>query len=303
MSSIKGRTDIEAAELRTLTEAQLARLNFKSDAAKSLPQQITKIQQVISKKSAALNDANSKVASLTAQLEEASTRASSLHVAVDDLQSKLQSLLTQCAGAAPVAARTSLTDEQNKHVQTMHQFGSLLPPELANGFNEAMRHIMQLMNVQAQVIHVDSHVESPMTAASDGYGYSTPEPTATAVDSPTPGSSEANLGDSSRASEASAWSRARRGRSPRSQRGAALDSNLFGESSEVRSRSHGLSPNSAASSCSVRRRLRGKQAVSAHSAFRPLSANSASHGEQPSGPRYFSSEALPPSSAETKEDA
>jgi hypothetical protein len=298
MSSIKGRSDIEATELRALTEAQISRLRLQSESAKSMPQQIVKIQQAISKKTKVLNDANAEVANLTSKLEDASAKAGSANSSLEELQIKLNALLSQCS--VPVAVRTSLTDEQTKHVQSMNQFGSLLPPELANGFNEAMRHIMQLMNVQAPVIQVDS----PMTATNDG--YSTPEPTATAVDSPTPGGSggsDALLGDSSRASEASAWSRARRGRSPRSQRGVGLDSNLFGDPSEVRSRSHGLSPHSAASSCSVRRRLRGKQAVSAHSAFRPLSANSASHGEQPSGPRYFSSEALPPSSAETKEDA
>ena len=75
MSSIKGRSDIEATELRALTEAQISRLRVQSDSSKTMPQQIVKIQQAISKKTKALNDANSEVANLTSKLEEASAKA------------------------------------------------------------------------------------------------------------------------------------------------------------------------------------------------------------------------------------
>ena len=295
MSSIKGRSDIEATELRALTEAQMARLRIKSDAAKSLPQQITKIQQAISKKTHSLTEANDKVASLTVQLEEASSRASALNSSLEDLQAKLQTLLSQCS--VPVSATPSHTEEQNKQIQVMSQFGSLLPPELAVGFNEAMRHILQLMNMQAQssdVILVDS--DSPMSGASDPYAGGLVTPLAASATTLSPGE-VSPVADTSPTEVASAWSvDRRRGRSPRSEAGVGLSS-MFEDvhsQSSVRSRSQ----NRGGDDSSVRRRLRGKQSIGPR---RPVSANSASHGEQPSGARYFPP--LAPTSPEASMDA
>ena len=303
MSSIKGRSDIEATELRTLTENQIARLRVQADSAKSVPQQISKLQQAISKKTKTLDEANTEVASLTAKLEEASAKASAANAALSEMQIKLKGLLSQCSVDSSATA-VDQTDQQQAQLQNMAQFGSLLPPELAMGFNEAMRHLLQLMNMNIKadpiVIEVamapstpvnsapDAAVMSPSSTMASGAAPTTPATMSSgAAASSSPVTASSGLGGTPISPAASAWVNARRGRS-------SVGTSLFGgaDAESERSRSQhggaGSQASSRISSTSLRRRLRGKQ--DGGDAYRARSLDRG--GELPSGPRYFSSDAL-----------
>jgi hypothetical protein len=290
LNSIKGRSDPYAVDLRSMSLEQLAKLRLEANESKSLPQQISILQQVLNRKESAFTEAKSKMEQCMTNLEVAREKCLAADASLSECKDKLNHLVSKCATeVSPPPAQNALSAQQ---VNSLLNLGSLLPVEMAKGFQEAMMHIQGLMQMQPPLPHVDIDLELGSDAGAGGFvNVSSSKPSSSAGSGGSP-SSVASPGAFIREPCAAArksnlvlpsgWGRGR-GRPP------VVPSPSDPPKADGRSRTP-IGGRSESLDSAVRRRLRGKQQDPLQRA--PSEAPSDNNGHPSTGARYFSHEAL-----------
>jgi hypothetical protein len=290
LNSIKGRSDPYAVDLRSMSLEQLAKLRLEANEAKSLPQQISILQQVLQRKEAVFSEAQSKMKQCMTNLEVAREKCMAADASLSECKDKLNLLVSKCAtDVIPAPAQNALSALQ---VNSLLNLGSLLPAEMAKGFQEAMMHIQGLMQSQPPPANADIDLESGSEAGAGGFVNVSSSKLSSSTGSGGSPSSDASPGAFIREPCAAArksnlvlpsgWGRGR-GRPSEAPSPAAPPKTDGRSRTPIGGRSESLDS-------AVRRRLRGKQQDPYLRA--PSEAPSDNNGHPSTGARYFSHTAL-----------
>ena len=277
LNSLKGRTDSEAAELRAMSTSQLAKLRLEANEAKSLPQQISILQQVVMRKESVLSEAKAKMEQCMVNLEVSKEKCMAADTALASAKTKLNGLLAKCSStqAAQQANRQEMTGNQ---LNSIAQLGNLLPPEMAQHFQVALNQLAQLLQASSAPVDVEDDMDAELIGE-DGYvgGTITPAPphfgSPSSLTSTIPGSVAAATPLSGTAGSVASGS-ASRGRVP---------------ACKLESRSNRSCSRADSADSGIRRRLRGK---TQDPNFVRMRSESPIDASLLSGPSYFPPAAL-----------
>ena len=283
LNSIKGRNDPYAEDLRTMSQSQMAKLRVEAHESKSLPQQISIMQQVVDRKEVAFAEAKQKMDQCMTNLEVAREKCMAADAARTECKDKLQGLISRCATEVPASQPQEVSDHQ---LAALGHLGALLPAELSKGFQEALAHIQGLL--KPDVIDVDVARTELVIAGSVG-SFGSPGGSAAASS----GAVLSGLGDASSISSLSVgansgivlpsgWGRGRG-------RQAAHTTVPSGTDKRSRSKGENCMDRSESLDSGSRRRIRGKQP---NPFGRTPSAGPSDSRLPVTGARYFSQEAL-----------
>jgi hypothetical protein len=284
LNSIKGRSDQYAVDLRSMSLEQLAKLRLEANESKSLPQQISILQQAVERKESVFTEAKSKMEQCMKNLEVAREKCMAADASLIECKDKLNHIVSKCATDVVPAPDHALSALQ---VNSLLNLGALLPAEMAKGFQEAMSHIQGLLQSQPPPPNVDIDLGSGSDAGAAGFENVSSSKNSSSVGSggsPSPVVSPgAFIGEPWAAARKSnlvlpsGWGRGRG-------RPLEVPSPTTPPKVDGRSRTP-IGGRSESLDSAVRRRLRGKQ----QDPYRvPSEAPSDNNGHPSTGARYFS---------------
>ena len=251
------------------------------------------MQQVVDRKELAYSSAKLKMEQCRSNLEVAREKCMAADASLQECKDKLQGLVAKCSSENNASQPQQMVSEHQ--LSAVVHLGTLLPPEMAKGFQEALAHIQALMQMQTASAEADIQVDSsensecgihtggsPVAPGGPGAGISQPS---SSLSSGVNGGAGYGARAPVNLVLPSGWGRGR-GR-PELDPAAASTAVPNGER---RSRTPNGGGRSDSLDSGARRRLRGKQ-PNPH-ARTPSEAPSDGIGHPATGARYFSQAAL-----------